>query len=99
MYYSKKLSQAEILALLNCRRLPGRLTSGQAAALLGFEEQNLPVLVASGLLGPLGNPAQNAQKFFATIDVEAAASDVKWLSKATSAVTRHWQRKNAKKRS
>ena len=97
MFDQKQLSQQEILAFLNCRRLPGRLTTGQTAALVGCQEHEIPILVASRQLKPLGNPKPNAPKYFAAIAVEAVASDPKWLSKATLSISDYWKNKNAKK--
>ncbi|HMO64915.1 MAG TPA: hypothetical protein PKE47_06790, partial [Verrucomicrobiota bacterium] len=39
--------------LLNLRHLPARLNAAQAAALLGFQEHDLPLLVRADLLKPL----------------------------------------------
>ena len=55
----------EAITLLNIRRLPGRLTVPQTAALLGFAEHDIPILVRKGLLKSLGNPVPNAVKYFA----------------------------------
>lgn len=51
----------EKLAVLNCRRLPGRLNTAETALLLGVQEHDIPVLVAARLIFPLGKPAPNAQ--------------------------------------
>jgi len=53
------------LQFLNLRNLPARLTSEEAAWFLGFAPHAVPVLVAAGLLKPLGQPARNAVKYFA----------------------------------
>ena len=53
------------LSLLNCRRLPGRLNTTEAAILLGFQEHDIPALTFAKLLAPLGKPATNAPKYFA----------------------------------
>jgi hypothetical protein len=60
----------EIITLLSLRRLPGRVTSEQAAPLLGFAIHDMPVLVRAKLLKPLGNPGQQAVKYFAASDIE-----------------------------
>ena len=100
MFSAKQISSGqEILALLNCRRLPARLSTGETAVLLGFQEHDIAPLVAAKLLTPLGKPAPNAPKYFATVDVIAAAQDREWLSQATRALARHWRIKNSRKRS
>ena len=45
------------------RLVPGRLDALQAAWFLGFEPHEIPILIAAGLLKPLGHPARNATKF------------------------------------
>ena len=76
--------------------LPARLTAEQAAGLLGFPRHDMQVLVAAGLLRPLGRPVQNSTKYFATAELEQLRSDVRWLGKATDVVQARWRRKNAK---
>ena len=56
------------------------------------------ILVAARLLKPLGNPAQNGIKFFATSELLELVKDRAWLVKMTNAVNQHWQKKNATKR-
>jgi hypothetical protein len=87
----------EKCALLNCRRLPGRLNTSEAAVLLGFQEHDIALLVAAKLLVPLGKPAPNAPKYFAAIDIAERASDSEWLSSATKQLSKHWLRKNQRK--
>ena len=84
----------EILKLLQARRLPARLTVQQTAVLLGFETSGIPILVARKLLRPLGKPAPNAIKYFASREMEQVAGDINWLSKATQAMAEHWQQRN-----
>lgn len=85
------------LALLG--HLPARLTVEQAAWVLNCRPHDVPVLVSSKLLKPLGNPPPNGIKFFATADLLDLVKDRSWLAKVTNAVNLHWQRKNARKRS
>jgi hypothetical protein len=87
----------ERLAVLNCRRLPARLNTSEAAVVLGFQDHDIPILVAAKLLTPLGKPAQNAPKYFASIEVSICADNREWLSAATKATARHWLRKNNSK--
>ena len=87
----------EKFALLNCRRLPGRLNSSDVAVLLGFQEHDIAPLVAAKLLLPLGKPAANAPKYFAAVAIAERAVDSEWLSHATKALAKHWLRKNQRK--
>lgn len=97
MFPAKKLSSAEAIALLSLRRLPGRLTSGEAAVFLGFEEHDLPVLIAAKLLAPLGKPSANSPKHFSSTVIEIIRGDEKWLSRATLVIAKNWQLKNSRK--
>ena len=78
-------------------RLPARLTVEQVAFLLNCAVHDVPVLVAAKLLRPLGEPAQNAPKFFATKTVLERMQDEKWLHRLTIAITGRWQAKNARR--
>ncbi len=77
---------------------PGRLDAAQTAVLLGCQEHDIPILVNRGLLEPLGNPIQNARKYFAAVHVLALAQDPVWLNKATKILYQHWAGKNAERR-
>jgi hypothetical protein len=88
---------ADRLAVLNSRRLPARLNTSETALLLGFQEHDIAVLVATRLLEPLGKPARNAPKFFASLDVTAAGQDRDWLAKATRMIAKRWREKNSRK--
>jgi hypothetical protein len=91
--------QDNILKLLDLQRLPGRLTPEQAAQLLGFAPHDIPVLVKSRLLKPLGNPPQQAVKYFPATEVEKNANDPEWLNRATRAIYAHWISQNEKRAS
>lgn len=88
--------QAEFL---NWKIAPARLNASQAAWYLGFEPHEITILAATGLLKPLGHPARNATKFFATATLEQLRRDEKWLIRATDAVAAYWKDGNARKRS
>ena len=88
--------QHRFLTLLG--QLPARLTVEQAAWVLNCQAHDVPVLVASRLLKPLGNPPPNGIKFFATADVLELAKDRNWLVRATNAISQHWHGKNARKK-
>jgi len=80
--------------LLSLPRLPARLDVEQAAQFLGFQEHDVPTLIAARLLTPLGRPSPNSTKYFATVELEQLRGDMKWLGRATEAVQNHWHRKN-----
>lgn len=99
MLSSKKItSPQEARALLNCQHFPARLNSTETAVLLGFQEHDISVLVGAKLLEPLGKPAQNSPKYFATVDVQDRARNRDWLDKATRTLSRHWFKKNSERR-
>jgi hypothetical protein len=87
----------ELKAFLNLATLPARFNKEQAAGYLGFEPDQVTVLIQKGLLKPLGRPAPNGDKFFAKVELENLKRDKEWLSKATLAVTLYWQNRNASK--
>jgi hypothetical protein len=90
-----KEEQARFLSLLG--QLPLRLTAEQAGWVLNCQAHDIPALVTARLLKPLGNPAQNGTKYFATADLLETAKDRSWLAKMTTAINMHWQKQNAKK--
>jgi hypothetical protein len=55
------------------------------------------MLVAAGLLKPLGHPARNSTKFFAAEVLEQLRKDEKWLARACDAIASHWRKRNARK--
>ena len=84
----------ELVALLNTRRLPGRLNLYQAAAVLGLSPHDLPVLTSKKMMRPLGKPSANTTKYYAAREIESLANDPAWLSKATQTLSDHWRTKN-----
>ena len=91
-----KEEQHQFLRLLG--QLPARLTAEQVAWVLNCQPHDVPVLVAARLLKPLGNPAANGIKFFATLQLLELVKDQAWLVKVTNAVNQHWQKNNASKK-
>jgi len=63
------------------------------AKLLGFAEHDIQILMASGKLTPLGNPAPNAPKWFAVVEMIRLAADQDWLHIATKEITKYWRHK------
>ena len=82
---------------LNLREKPARLQAEQVAHFLECSAHDIPILVAHGLLKPLGRPAENTVKYFATVAIRELMNDPKWLAKATDTTRTHWQMKNARK--
>ncbi len=85
--------------LLLMRQLPARLTVEQAAWVLNCQSHDVPVLVSSRLIKPLGNPPQNGIKFFSTLEILELVKDRSWLAKMTNTISQHWHKKNARKKS
>src|SRR5204863_3926123 len=82
---------------LNLKTPPGRLTAEQTAWFLGFSAHEIPVLIAKGLLKPLGHPAHNGRKFFLAATLGELRRDEKWFAKASDAVVEYWRYKNSRK--
>lgn len=79
--------------------IPARLDSQETAWLLGFAAHDIPVLVQSGLLKPLGHPPPNGVKYFSAAVLARLRDDPHWLSRATDATIKYWKNKNATKSS
>ena len=88
----EELPQTAIAAWA-ARNLPARLGAMETAKLLGFAEHDIQILMASRKLVPLGDPAPNAPKWFAAIEVIRLAADREWLNKATREVSKYWRHK------
>lgn len=84
---------------LNLREKPARLSVEEAAIYMGFSAHDIPILVSRGMLKPLANPPPSATKYFARVELEELATDVKWLSRATGTIHQHWRAKNGRKTS
>ena len=63
------------LATWAARDLPARLDVAQTSKLLGFGEHDIQILMAVGKLTPLGEPAPNAPKWFAAVEMIRLAAD------------------------
>ena len=79
-------------------RLPARLTAEQAAWVINCQPSDVPILVGSCLLKPLGNPPPHSVKYFAALELLEQVEDRTWLAKVTNSLNLHWQNKNAAKR-
>jgi hypothetical protein len=79
------------------RNLPARLDVMATAKLLGFAEHDIQILMAVGKLAPLGDPAPNAPKWFAAVEMIRLATDQDWLHKATKEIAKYWRHKRARR--
>jgi hypothetical protein len=77
---------------------PACIGMESAAAMFGWPDYYLPFLVRAGHLKPLGRPAQNARKWFATVEIERMSHDPNWLDKAIRIVEKQIQEMNKKQR-
>ena len=84
---------------MSLRQLPARIGVEQMTKILGFNEDDITILMADSKLDlkPLGNPAQNAPKYFATARVLRLGNDPTWLDRASSAIRRHHLQKRKRK--
>lgn len=83
---------------LNLKTLPARLKAEEAAWYLGFSQHEIPVLVAEGLLKPLGRPPETGVKYFATVALDELRRDPKWLARASDAIVNYWRTRNGNKK-
>lgn len=87
----------EVKEFLSLLLKPSRVTMQQAAWLLGFGETDIPILIAKGLLRPLGHPPHNGQKFLLTATLDDLRRDEKWFGRASDAIVDYWRHKNSRK--
>src|SRR5271170_3880683 len=85
------------LATWATRGLPARLDVSATANLLGFTESDIQVLMSVGKLTPLGDPAPNAPKWFAAVEIIRLETDQDWLHKATREVTKYCRQKRERR--
>jgi hypothetical protein len=82
-----------VMATWAAKNLAARLDTAETAKLLGFAEHDIQVLLRGGKLTPLGDPAHNAPKWFAAIELIRLAAGKNWLSRASREVNRYWRHK------
>ena len=85
------------LATWAAKNLPARLDVVATAKLLGFAEHDIQILMAVGKLTPLGDPAPNAPKWFAAVEMIRLAADMDWLHKATKEIAKYWRLKRGRR--
>ena len=79
------------------KNLPARLDVEATAKLLGFAKHDIQILMSVGKLTPLGDPASNAPKWFAAVEMIQLATDQVWLHKATKEISKYWQNKRERR--
>lgn len=84
---------------LNLKHLPARLRAEEVALLLGFSVQEIPILVANGLMKPLGHPPLTGVKYYSTVELEQFRNDPKWLSRASDCIVQYWRTANQNRKS
>jgi hypothetical protein len=85
------------MATWAARNLPARLDVSATAKLLGFTVQDIQILMGVGKLTPLGDPAPNAPKWFAAVEMIRLATDQDWLHKATKEIAKYWRQKRERR--
>ncbi len=83
---------------LNLKTLPARMKTEEVAWYLGFSQHEIPILVADGLLKPLGRPPETGVKYFATVTLEELRRDPKWLGRASDSIVNYWRTRNGNKK-
>lgn len=86
------------LQRMNKKDLPARLDVAATAKLLSFAEHDIQILMVVGKLTPLGEPAPNAPKWFAAVEMIRRAADREWLHKATREISRYWRHKRERRK-
>jgi hypothetical protein len=87
------------MATWAAKDLPARLDVAATAKLLGFAENDIQILMAVSKLTPLGDPAPNAPKWFAAVEMIRLAADRDWLHKATKEISKYWRHKRERRQS
>jgi hypothetical protein len=82
---------------LNLKTHPARLKSEEAAWYLGFAPHEITILMAEGLLRPLGHPPATGVKYFSAVALEELRRDQKWLARASDCLVQYWKERNEKK--
>jgi hypothetical protein len=82
---------------LNLSTRPARLKVEEAAWYLGFSPHEIPILMAEGLLKPLGRPPATGTKYFSTAALEELRKDEKWLARASDCIVEYWRVRNDRK--
>ena len=71
------------------RTWPACVGVDEASKIFGWPPYFFPLLIRAGHLKPLGKPAQNGRKWFATVELERLSQDKEWLDKAVRIVEKY----------
>lgn len=82
---------------LNLKTLPARIKVEEVAWYLGFAPHEITILMAEGLLKPLGRPPTTGVKYFSAVALEELRRDPKWLARASDCIVQYWKERNEKK--
>jgi hypothetical protein len=82
---------------LSLKNYPARMRVEEASYFLGFATHEITILMAEGLLKPLGRPPATGVKYFSTAALEELRRDQKWLARASDCVVQYWKSRNEKK--
>ena len=78
-------------------KYPARVNNDQASKILGFNPDEIRILITYGHLKPIAKPKQNSHKYFTLVDLCEKAIDPEWITKSTGTVYKHWNTKNSNK--
>ena len=84
--------------ILHDRRWPACVGVEEAGKIFGWPLYFFPLLLRSGHLKPLGRPAQNGRKWFASVELERLSQDKDWLDRAIRIVEKHVHEANLKQK-
>lgn len=93
---SRALDTSNAGGLGNGQWWPACLCAEDAARFLGWPPYFITLLVRAGHLKPLGKPAQNSRKWYATVELARLGSDPEWLDKAIRIVEKRVQEASKK---
>ena len=82
---------------LNLKTLPARLKVEEVGWYLGFAPHEITILMAEGLLKPLGRPPTTGVKHFSAVALEELRRDQKWLARASDCIVQYWKSRNERK--
>ena len=74
---------------LNLKTPPARMRVEEVAWYLGFATHEISILMAQGLLKPLGRPPATGLKYFSAAALEELRRDEKWLARASDCVVHY----------
>lgn len=82
---------------LNLKTIPARLKVEETSWYLGFEPHEITILMAEGVLKPLGRPLRTGVKHFSAVALEELRRDPKWLARASDCIVQYWKSRNEKR--